>query len=224
MKIFSQLFIAVLVSSCISIPKQAPQLSEELGNRINSLEKSHISLLNSYFEQKRKAVDEFIERTWLPEFASNFFSKPAISEAWNEIVESKDTKDRLDFLVAVGPQLQIVINEKRQELIAPLNDVERQLEQMIRDEYNTTRSINNTLTSFLTSASKVKENQQRYLDMLKITDDKITGAIDQTDRIIGDLLSQSEKVVDAQNKVKEYTAKAEEYKEKLNALKDKIKN
>jgi hypothetical protein len=95
---------------------------------------------------------------------------------------------------------------------------------MIREEYNTARSINNTLTSFLTSASKVKENQQRYLDMLKITDDKITSAIDQTDKIIGDLLSQSEKVADAQNKVKEYTTKAEEYKEKLNALKDKIKN
>jgi hypothetical protein len=224
MKIFSHLLIAILVSSCISIPKQAPELSEELGKRINSLERSHISLLNSYFEQKRKAVDEFIETTWLPEFAGNFFSKPAISEAWNEIVESKDTKDRLDFLVAVGPQLQVVINEKRQELIAPLNDVERQLEQMIREEYSTTRSINNTLTSFLVSAAKVKENQQRYLDMLKITDDKISGAIDQTDQIISDLLSQSEKIADAQNKVKEYTAKAEEYKEKLNALKDKIKN
>jgi hypothetical protein len=224
MRIFSFFLVAIFLSSCIAIPKQAPQLSVELGNRISSLEKSHISLLGSYFEQKRKAVDEFIEQTWLPEFAGNFFNKPAIAEAWNEIVEQKNTRDRLDFIVAVGPQLQIVINEKRQELMTPLNGLERQLEQVIREEYNTARSVNNTLTSFLVSASKVRENQQRYLDMLNITDDKISNAIDETDKIVGKLLIQSEKIADAENKIKEYSSKVEEYKEKLNELKSKIKN
>ena len=218
------LFTSVVLSSCISIPKQAPELSEQLGKQISSLEKSHVSLLNSYFDQKRHAVDEFVDKVWLPEFAANFFKNPEISDAWNEIVNSKDTKDRLDFLVFVGPQLQEIINEKRQELTAPLNALERELESVIREEYTNARSMNNTLTSYLVSASKVKENQQRYLDMLKLTDDKISKAIDQTDSVIGNLVSEAEKVKDAVDKVEKYSSQADEYKKKLIELKDKIRN
>jgi hypothetical protein len=217
------LVLSVLLTSCVVIPKQAPQLSEELGKQIGSLERSHISLLHSYFEQKRSNVDDFMENTWLPEFASNFFSKPELEDAWNEIVESKNKKDRLDFLVQVGPQLQIVINDKREELVKPLNDLERELEMVIREEYNLARSMNNTLTSFLVSAAKVKENQQRYLDMLKITDDKIADAIDQTDAVVSDLLGYAEKIAEAQDKAKAYATKADEYKKKLSELKDKIR-
>jgi hypothetical protein len=213
---------AIILTSCVTIPKQAPELSQELGNRISVLERSHISILHSYFDHKRKAVDDFMETTWLPEFATIFFNKPEIEEVWDEIVESKDKQARLEFLIAVGPELQIVINEKRQELIAPLNALERELETAIREEYNMARSMNNTLTSFLTSASKVKENQQRYLDMLKITDDKIGNAIDETDKVLSELLGYAGNVADAENKIKAYTEKIDEYKKKLNELKDKV--
>jgi SMC interacting uncharacterized protein involved in chromosome segregation len=214
--------LIAMLSSCVSIPRQAPLLSQELGNRISVLEKSHINILNSYFDHKRKAVDDFMENVWLPEFASTFFSKPEIEEAWKEIVESDDKQGRLEFLLAVGPELQVVINEKRQELVAPLDELERELESAIREEYNMARSMNNTLTSFLTSAAKVKENQQRYLDMLKITDDKIGKAIDQTDKIVSELLGYAQQVAEAESKIRAYTLKAEEYKIKLNELKDKI--
>ena len=35
--------------SCISIPKQAPLLSEEIGVRIGSIEQSHLNLLHVVF-------------------------------------------------------------------------------------------------------------------------------------------------------------------------------
>lgn len=207
-------FILSLVS-CASIPKQAPELSAALGKEISVLEKSHLSLLYAYFDERRAKVDDFIETNWLPQYAVNFFSDSDIQDAWNEIVGSDDKNERLDFLLAVAPELQAVINEKRKELITPLDNIERALESALREQYNYTRSINNSLTSFLSSASKVQESQQRYLDMINITDDKIGHAIDRTDEVIEGLLKKSEKAVDAEQKV-------EEYSKRLKALKDDL--
>lgn len=216
-------FLCVLfLVSCASIPKQAPDLSAALGKEINVLEKSHLTLLHAYFNERRAEVDEFIETTWLPQYATNFFSEPEIQDAWNEIVESDDKAERLDFILAVAPELQAVINEKRNELITPLNEIERALEYSLRDQYNYTRSINNSLTSFLSSAAEVQENQQRYLDMVKITDDKIGRGIDRTDELVQDLLKKSVKAADAEENIADYKAKGDEYIKKLKELKEDL--
>src|SRR5688572_25489365 len=130
------LLLCITLASCATIPSQAPQLSEELGNKINSLEKSYITLLHVYFDQKRSLVDQFVNEVWLPEFANTFFSNSDVQEAWNEIVQSNDKKERLDFILTVAPQLQAVIDKKRQELITPLNDLENQIETSVREEFN----------------------------------------------------------------------------------------
>lgn len=210
------MLLICISTSCVSIPKQAPELSVELGKKVSSLESSHINLLRSYFEQRRERVDEFVESTWLPLFAENFFTNPQIKAAWDQIVQSKDPKERLDFLLFVGPQLLEVINEKRRELIAPLDELERDLEAAIRNDYNLARSMNNSLTSFLESAVKVKEDQQRYLDMIGVTDEKVSKAIDDADEVLEDLVSKADKIED-------YTDKAESYKKKFKEIRDKIK-
>src|SRR5688572_20253385 len=175
------LLLCITLASCATIPSQAPQLSEELGNKINSLEKSHLTLLHAYFEQKRALVDQFISDVWLPRFAENFFSNPQIQDAWNKIVQTNNTTERLEFLLAAAPHLQITIDEKRQELLKPLNDLEHQVEAAVREEFNLARSANNTLTSFLSTAAKIDENRSRYLKMLNISEDRISTVITETD-------------------------------------------
>lgn len=216
------LLTIILATSCATIPSQAPQLSEELGNKINSLEKSHINLLHLYFDQKRSIVDNFINTVWVPEFTENFFSSAPMQDAWSEIIKSNDTKDRLDFFITVGSKLQIVIDQKRQELITPLNDLEKQTESAIREEFNLARSANNTLTSFLTTAAKIDENRQRYQKMLNISDDKISAVINETDDILNTLVTKSTEVLSKEAELKEYKAKADEYLAKMKALKDKV--
>lgn len=210
------------LASCASIPPQAPQLSEELGNQIASLEKSHITLLHAYFDERRDRVDEFINKVWVPEFTNTFFSNPQIQDAWDHIVQSQDTQERMEFFIAVGPQLQDVINEKRSELIKPLDELEQEIEKAIREEYNLARSANNTLTSFLTTASKIDENRQRYLKMLNISDDKISSIINQTDDVLNKLVATGEKVQTQADNLDEYKQKAVEYLQKMKELKDKV--
>ena len=152
------LSVLIAVTGCVSIPSEAPELSVELGKRIAAIE-------DRFFDQKRKEVDKFIEEEWVPEFANHFFSNKTISDAWETIVSEDDKKQRLLFLVKTGPRLIKKINEKRLELIQPLDALERRIELKIREEYTQARAINNSITSFLLSASKVADNRNRYLQM-----------------------------------------------------------
>ena len=207
--------LLILVCGCASIPSEAPELSVELGNRISAIESANITLLHRYFDQKRDDVDRFIEEEWVPEFAEQFFSNPKIAGVWDTIVSNNNKPDRLKFIVSTGPKLQEKINSKRLELIKPLDDLERRIEQKIRGEYTQARAINNTLTSFLYSASKVAENRNRYLEMVGVTDDQIGKAIDKTDHAVSDLLSKTK---DAQEKIDA----GKKYLEKIRGIMESI--
>ncbi|HED37230.1 MAG TPA: hypothetical protein ENI76_03175 [Ignavibacteria bacterium] len=202
-----------LISGCATIPSEAPQLSGELGKRISAIEKSNLTLLHRFFDLKRDEVDKFIEKEWTPIFAKEFFSEPKIQSAWETIVTENNPTDRLKFLIIIGPKLQKKINRKRLELIKPLDKLERFIERKIRSEFRQARSINNSITSFLVSASKVEENRNRYLDMIGITDDKIGVLIDGVDETVGNLVNKS-------RNIKSYS---EKFIEKLNDLKKIIK-
>ena len=219
MKIKTKFIILISVLflySCATIPKQAPSLSEELGIKINSLEKSHINLLHSFFNQKREIVDEFIVKEWVPVFTKEFFNTPTIKEAWEEIVSSNNKEDRTKFLILLTPKLQKKINSKRIELIKPLDDLERDLEFKIRNEYNIAKSINNSLTSFLYSASKVDENRTRYLEMLGVTDEKIDNTLSKTDSLINQLVKSGNTALDKENQMESYLKQIKEIKKNLN--------
>jgi len=219
MKITTKLIIlisALFISSCATIPKQAPSLSEELGIKINSLEKSHINLLHSFFNQKRELVDEFIVKEWVPAFTEEFFTNKTIKDAWEEIASSNNKEDRTKFLTMLTPKLQNKINSKRIELIKPLDDLERELEFKIRNEYNIARSINNSITGFLYSASKVDENRKRYLEMLGVTDDKIDNALSKTDNFVNQLVKQGNVTLEKEQQIESYLKQLEELNKSLN--------
>lgn len=201
--------------SCASIPKQAPELSEELGIKISSIEKSHLALLHFFFAQKRELVDEFIIKEWTPVFAREFFNNTEINAAWNAIVASGNTEDRLKFIVLLGPKLQGQINKKRLELIKPLDDLERAMENSIREEYDIARGINNSITSFLYSASKVDENRSRYMKMLGVKEEKVDEALNKTDEIVGKLVQIGGTVLEKEKQANEYLEKIKEIKNKL---------
>lgn len=205
----------LMLFGCASIPPEAPELSAELGKRISAVEDANITLLNRFFDLKRREVDRFIEEEWVPEFADRFFDNPTIADAWNTIVQENDKKQRLTFLIKTGPRLQKRINEKRMELIQPLDALERRIAKEIRDEFVQIRAMNNTITSFLLSASKVAENRNRYLGLVGVTDERIGKAIDKTDDAVADLV---EKGSDAVGKVE----KGKKYLEKIREIRDSI--
>ena len=205
----------LLMTACVSIPPEAPELSTELGNRIYKIEQSHLMLLGRFFDRKKQDVDSFIQDRWVPEFAKQFFSEPAIANVWEQIVASGSKEDRLQFILRTSPTLQQKINDKRLQLIKPLEDLEQQIASRISADYSQAKSINNSITSLLLSAAEVVENRDRYLAMVGVSSDEVTQIIDSTDSIVGDLL-------DSANNIEDKVAAAEKYKRKLKELKASI--
>ena len=211
-KILAIITSMVLLTACVSIPPEAPELSAELGNRIAKIEQSHLMLLGRFFDRKKEDVDTFIQDRWVPEFAKQFFSEPAIASVWDQIVASGSKEDRLQFILRTSPTLQQKINNKRLQLIKPLEDLEQQIATRISADYSQAKSINNSITSLLLSAAEVVENRDRYLAMVGVNSDEVTQIIDSTDSIVGDLL-------DSANNIEDKVAAAEKYKRKLKELK-----
>ena len=205
----------IAMTGCASIPPEAPELSAELGNRISAIEDANITLLKRFFEQKRKEVDKFVENEWVPEFANQFFSNQTVSNAWDTIVSEDNKKQRLLFLVKTGPKLQKKINEKRVELIQPLDELERRVETKIRDEYTQARAMNSSITSFLLSASKVAENRNRYLEMAEVSDESLGNLIDKTDDAVSDLLGKAGEIQDKVTRAEAFLGKVREIRDSI---------
>lgn len=187
------IFIA-LISGCMSIPQEAPDLSRELGKRITAVEKSHIALLHKLMNEKRRQVDEFITKTWVPTFAEEYFKQPHISNVWDLVVQSNDPNDRLELLRRVGPKLQERINEERLELIKPIDDLENDIENILREEYSQAKAINNSITNLLASAAKTEKKIGQLLEFVGIEDEKISNAINGADEAIGNLITKKDDI------------------------------
>jgi len=204
------------IGGCASIPPEAPELSAQLGSRISSLEAAHVRLLHEFFLEKRRRVDDFVQETWVPIFAQEFFGDPRVDAVWKQVVQSQDPKDRLKFITLVGPKLQEKINKKRVELIQPLDELEATIKNKLKSEYDQTRAINNTLTAFLQSASKVEENRKRYLDMIGVTDKEVDKFVKETDEVVSEL-------VVAARSIEDRTKDAEKYRARINEILDKLR-
>lgn len=206
--------------SCASIPKEAPMLSQNLGMEIQQLESSHFQLVEVYFDLKRENTRDYLYEVWLPKYAENFFSKPAIKEMWEMVATTGSEKDRLMFLLVTAPELQSDINKQYQFMISPLDQLEKQLQSSLSEKYNNARSINNVLTSFLVSAAEVEQNRQRYLDMAGITDEKISSAIHNIEVATSNMLSTATK---ADTGFSEVEVNISEFREKINQILNQIK-
>jgi hypothetical protein len=208
-KIIAWVFLSltfVLFGSCVSIPKEAPELSVELGKRITAIQNANITLLHRFFDQKRAEIDRFVEKEWMPVFSNEIFTDKTVEKYWNQIVTENNLEDRLKFITNLGPKILKKLDEKRQEFTQPLNVLEKVIENEIRGKYSEATAINNTITSFLFSASKVVENRDRYLTMIGVTDEKISSVINETDTAVNELLIK--------------TRNSQNYLDKIISLKD----
>lgn len=214
-KFFAITGLALSVISCASIPEEAPLLSQKLGEEIQKLETSHFQILEAYFDLKREKARDYLQKVWLPKYAENFFSKPSIKEMWEIVSTTGTEKDRLKFLLVTAPELQSDIDQQYQAMIDPLDQLEKQLKSALSENYNNARSINNTLTSFLYSASEVQKNRQRYLDMAGITEEKISSAINNMELATANMLSTATKTDTSFSDVE---GSIQAYKDKINQI------
>ena len=178
---------AVLVG-CVSIPSEAPELSSELGVRISAFEEANAALLTRFFDQKRANVDRFIREEFAPAFISDLLSTKAGKDAMSSIVKDIERGDTEDLSIFVF-KIQSEIDSMRSEMFNALNQVEQRMQSRLRADYADARAMNNTLTSFLASASEVVANRNRYLAMIGVSEEELSGSLDTIDTIANELIN-----------------------------------
>jgi hypothetical protein len=181
--------LLAMLAACATVPRAAPELSVELTGRIQATRTAHVALVRLYMDEKRATVDRFVMNEWAPRFASEAFQNPAVAEAWRDVVNSRDDAERTDFIVGLGPRLQRQINEKRLELMQPLDEVERTIVRRIEDNYNEMLAMNATLTGLLEAGAEATETQARLVRRLD-AEQKLPQYLEQADEIVSLLVGK----------------------------------
>ncbi len=207
------LTLTLLGTGCASIPPESAELSVELGNRISQIETANMALLDQYFSYRKQQIDDFIEKQWIPVFTSHFYSNTQIERAWNTIVQENDVRQRKEFMIRTGSKLQLAIQQKRQSLMQPMDELHQALRQSIEDNYSQAKAINNSISSFLASASSLSESRNRYLSMLGVQQSEINSVIDKTDTTLDELLLSADKFEDKADAIEVYIEKIRQIRE-----------
>lgn len=182
-----RLLVALLaLAACVSIPPEASTLSAELGKRIGALESAHINMLRKWMDERKTRVDDFMSQQWIPTFSKELMEQPAVQAGLRKVQERPELA--AEFFSGLGTRIQTRLNEKRNEYLRPLEELERRIERHLRDEYALAKSINNAVTSFLVSAGEVAENRDRYLGMIGVKND-LDRALDKADDAVSGLVS-----------------------------------
>jgi hypothetical protein len=213
------LFVGSFLASCATIPREAPELSSEMGNRIAAIETAHLALLHKFFDLKRENLEQFLQEVWIPRLTEKALNDSAVQKVWTQVVNSKDPSDRSQFMLKTTSRLQKEINKKREQLIVPLDAIERQIEQRIEEDYSQVKTMNTSLTNLLLSSSKLSEIQSHYLKKLGISDDKITTVIDNIDNTVDSIVKKGETISNIESSAKDYGDQLNQYKEMLSTKK-----
>lgn len=214
---FLLLISVISLSACVSVPRESVELSKNLGMSIQETQRTHIALLKSFFDEKRDKVDQYLNEVWLPEFSNQFYSIPAVQDKWGEICNSGDAQEMRKFTIEVGTRIQKKINDKRDEMIAPLDEAEKLLEEELLIHYNNLQVSNTILTNYLASAAKVKKTQKDILNALGVNEKDYQSTLSAAYTFMGEINNK----VDILDEGKEQT---EEYLDTINALIKQLKS
>ncbi len=207
--------LALGMTACASIPARAPELSNELGSRLQALESAHLALLHHYMDERRARVNEFVNHEWTPTFTREFFSDPEMQAAWSQVVQSGSEEDRSGYLLNVAPALMEEISAKRNEMLLPLYQIERELEQRLREDYTQAKAINTALTSFLSSAAEVEQTRQNYLARAGVNEGALRDFVADMDSTVNELVGKKGQAVDAYQMTQDFLARMKEILDKL---------
>lgn len=173
---------------CVSVPAESAALSAELGVRLVELEKSHAAMLHQLMDERRRRVDEFIEHQWTPRFVTELNTDVAIAGLMRLASDAnEDPADRQRAASLISTRIQEAVTRRRQVMLSPLDELERELERRLREEYATAVRLNDALTGLLASASQATAARDRLADRVGAGD--IRDILNETDAIVGDLVA-----------------------------------
>ncbi|TAK63640.1 MAG: hypothetical protein EPO24_04010 [Bacteroidetes bacterium] len=153
MKYVVSILLVVLLGSCATIPSESVELSQLVGEMINSAKVSHVNMVNLHFNAQSKDVDLFALHDYKEKFLSNIRDKKKERDpAFVEL--TFDEYDRA---------MERVL-KKRTELLAEVEANRQRVLQALEEHYTVLLASNSEVTALLRSAAKLSETRSALLE------------------------------------------------------------
>jgi len=216
----------VVLTSCVSIPKETVVLSRTLGNDIKVLHASHRNMVNIYYFKIKDEINSFVDDVYAP-FIIHYVLKKELANYKGgkhslygviELAGQKEGKEEseqalkemMDFQKAAYAQIE----KKRSELLSPIIIQEYNLLNTIDQSYENAVFANSTITAYLESVRKVKESQQEALSII---------GLEGADTLITqNLVSFSQQINELVDKGKEIDVESDNAYNKIEEISNKI--
>jgi hypothetical protein len=171
---------AVLASaSCASVPKEVVQLSYRMGQDLESVHSSYMTLIHAHFESLRQTTIDFVDYEWAPVMLKGFVATGQLVDIAKGIVVMSNGKpvrpdagkEEIELLDSVGGWARAAtrrIDKKKADLLKPINDAEITLTSEVNLAFDQLNRGNATITAHLNSLRKVQEAQDEALEALQL--------------------------------------------------------
>jgi hypothetical protein len=231
-KILAVIFSSLLMVSCASIPKETVTLSKTIGSDLQILHDSHRNMVQLYYNGIKGNVNAFIDDVYAPFVIHHVLEVELNKHKRGEssiygIIENAgktggkgETEEALNVMLEFQEAANQQINVKRNELLSPILQQEKEILSAIDQSYQNTIYANATLTAYLVSVRKVKESQNEALSIVGLNglDTTVTNKLVELSGFVDMALEKGEKIdiksneaqqqiEDIINKIKELTNK-----------------
>lgn len=231
-KILTVIFSSLLLVSCASIPKETVILSKTIGSDLQILHDSHRNMVQLYYDGIKLNINTFIDDVYAPfvihhvlevelnKYKGGESSIYGIIENAGKKGGKDETEEALNIMLEFQEAANQQINEKKNELLSPILQQEREILSAIDQSYQNTIYANTTLTTYLVSVRKIKESQNEALSIVGLNglDTTVTNRLVELSGFIDMVLEKGEKIniksneaqqqiEDIVNKIKELTNK-----------------
>jgi hypothetical protein len=231
-KILAVIFSSLLMVSCASIPKETVTLSKTIGSDLQILHDSHRNMVQLYYKGIKLNVNAFIDDVYAPFVIHHVLevelnkhrrgesSIYSIIENAGKMDGKSETEEALNVMLEFQEAANQQINAKRNELLSPILQQEKEILNAIDQSYQNTIYANAILTAYLVSVRKVKESQNEAFSIIGLNDldVAVTNRLVELSEFVDTVLEKGEKIdiksneaqqqiEDIVNKIKELTNK-----------------
>jgi hypothetical protein len=152
------------MTSCApTLPKETVNLSVLLEQQIDALEKTQISIIDAYFNEKKRQAREIVDNEAYPMWQDDFFAKDEIKKEWRKAI-AKDTGAQ--SMESLSDILGFVHKEYNAILRLATEPLEKQHDEtlaLIREEYQKARNMIRTIRENISSVRDVQEARERLM-------------------------------------------------------------
>lgn len=176
-----------LLTGCVSIPREVVELSYIIGQDLTIVHVSYKKLVQEHFQFLREQITRFLEEKWIPAYIKDFVTE-------GELIENVTDTEYVYLWVEVALE---EIETKREELLKPIDQEEQKLLELVDEAFVQLYNANATITAHLNSASRVREAQDKILEVadLKKLRDEINERLASASEKVGIAIKQLERVL-----------------------------